>query len=114
MAKRKQHQQLQVSENGVVSVSDIPANETMPDCANPLCDRTAMPVAKGSRKPKIAYGGPVCTVCNEAHMATIRHMRKIGENEGLESMGKYANVNKDKSSVFDLAEGINNLTEFIE
>lgn len=114
MAKRKQHQQLQVSENGVVSVSDIDARDTMPDCANPLCNRTAMPVTKGSRKPKIAYDGPVCTVCNEAHMATIRHMRKIGENAGLEAMGKYANVNKDKTSVFDLAEGINNLTEFIE
>jgi hypothetical protein len=114
MAKRKQHQQLQVSEDGVVSVSDIDARDTMPDCANPLCDRTAMPVTKGSRKPKIAYDGPVCTVCNEAHMATIRHIRKIGENAGMDTVAKYTNINKDKTSVFDLAENNNNLTEFIE
>ena len=114
MAKRKQHQQLQISENGVVSVSDIAARDTMPPCGTNGCKNTAMPEKKGSRKPKMAYGKPRCFVCNEAAMDCIRNLRNMGEDLGMNAVGNYINVNKDKNSVFDLAEDVNSLTEFIE
>lgn len=114
MAKRKVHQQLKVSENGVVSVDDIAARDTMPFCGTKGCKNTSMPEKKGSRKPKKANGKYVCVVCNEAHMDTIRHLRNMGEDLGMNAVGNYINVNKDKNSVFDLAEDVNSLTEFIE
>ena len=114
MTKRKEHQKLEINENGLVSVDDIAAADTMPPCGTVLCNRRSMPVKKGSRNPKVAYGKYVCVVCNQAHMDTLRHYRNIGENFGEKIMSERMNINKDKPSIFDLAENNNNLTEFIK
>ena len=114
MKKRKVHQELQVDKNGVVSVTDIAAPDTMPDCENPLCDRKAMPSKKGSRDPKKAYGLNRCAVCNQMIIIAFQHLRKIGEDVSIDAVAKYLKINEDKMSVFDLAEGTNSLTEFVE